>query len=550
VAIQLAYFFVPLPEPLGLPDGYIFRSFQPADWTAWEREAVRTAGSAPAPPPPEPTLKVSICLHHAEQRDTTAETVDTLIEIAQKAFPTLEISGADDRRASSSPTGTLTVAEIVVWLPEDVQKLDASDEPARQMDVLSTAFDSGLAALRLVQEAHYLTTRRPMTPCVRERLPMVIPFAVRVAEEDEPKPTWPSAISLFITRLDPTGVRVGFDDEQLRLFTSSVEALDPDRAFSTLPGLKNAATNALDAGQYLQAVVLVATACEVLLGDLLAHLLWEECATPDAAAEVMVRPFATKLTSEYHGRLGGRWTTTGGGPIAEYERQLLHVRHRAVHAGANPSLEEARSAFRAADHLEHFISDRLATSVRRYPITALAFCGRPGLQRRNALSRFVVDLMDDPTEVRWIETFGRWRVALTWRIAAMAGEQPSPNLQQAATALTIGIDGIERWWRVDRDAYVACAAMRPDLQPGHLSKIERMHEGVAAHPERGPISALFRDVTAEPVLPEKWLRLDQVLPLHFVMRDRSDLPGVGPPSLIANGRPERRPPTAAGAERP
>jgi hypothetical protein len=97
----------------------------------------------------------------------------------------------------------------------------------------------------------------------------------------------------------------------------------------------------------VQAVFSAPVACEVLLADILAFLLWEECIKPRDAMAIVGQPFATKLRNAYSVRLGGDWNQTSTGPVATYTRDLLTLRHRVVHAGHLPDQAEAAKALTA-----------------------------------------------------------------------------------------------------------------------------------------------------------------------------------------------------------
>lgn len=60
-------------------------------------------------------------------------------------------------------------------------------------------------------------------------------------------------------------------------------------------------------------------------------------------------------------------------------------------------------------------------NLNRFTRTARAFCGNNGLERRGRLTRRVRELLDDPRELNWFETFERWRIYLDFLVT---GERP------------------------------------------------------------------------------------------------------------------------------
>jgi len=86
----MAYFFVPLPEPLALPDGFVVRLAAP---TSGDMFRVYEAGAAEMPPL-EHTAG-SLMFHRATWPSPQADAVNALFELANKMLP-------DHARASTS----------------------------------------------------------------------------------------------------------------------------------------------------------------------------------------------------------------------------------------------------------------------------------------------------------------------------------------------------------------------------------------------------------------------------------------------------------------
>lgn len=161
------------------------------------------------------------------------------------------------------------------------------------------------------------------------------------------------------------------------------------------------------------AVVMAATAAEVLLDTVLLHLLWQEHADPGDAARVFDRStrHQARVTTYLPARLGGDWVANGEGAVGRYFARVANLRNRVVHTGLVPSRKEALAAEAAVSDLESFVADRLVADENRnrYPRTALALMGRPGMEGRDAFTRHIQELGDDEQEPDWIEAFKRYR---------------------------------------------------------------------------------------------------------------------------------------------
>jgi hypothetical protein len=153
--------------------------------------------------------------------------------------------------------------------------------------------------------------------------------------------------------------------------------------------LARRASASLQAGDYPVAVLMAAAAGEVFLNTLLRALLIEEGRDSEIATVFGDGRDAllTRVRNQYATRLGGgwdldTWTTAPG----HWEQSARRVRHRVIHTGHMPTVDEAREAVHGAELLEAFVKDRLAEKRFDYPKTALTMLGTEGLEARGLLS--------------------------------------------------------------------------------------------------------------------------------------------------------------------
>lgn len=150
------------------------------------------------------------------------------------------------------------------------------------------------------------------------------------------------------------------------------------------------AVRSLYEGDHDQALILAATASEMLLNALLRSIVVEREGAD--AARAIFEPadrrtgLKARLRTEYHGRLGGAWNPDQDGPVAAWWTAVQTVRGRVVHGGYQPTPQEAYDALMAAEALDRHIDDRLADRRFDYPKTALSKLGAAGLEQRGLWS--------------------------------------------------------------------------------------------------------------------------------------------------------------------
>lgn len=88
----------------------------------------------------------------------------------------------------------------------------------------------------------------------------------------------------------------------------------------------------------------------------------------------------------------------------------MTLRDQVVHAGVEPTLDQARRSVQAVLAIEALMGDRLAEAVSdgRAIRTAWAFIGVPGLLRRNRLTRRAQTEIDESSHT-WTQDFVAWR---------------------------------------------------------------------------------------------------------------------------------------------
>lgn len=170
-------------------------------------------------------------------------------------------------------------------------------------------------------------------------------------------------------------------------------------------------------GDFANAIVMAAQACEILLDGVLGLMLWEETGGApestgdvDAAAAVLATPLASRVKKEYHPRLGGQWNPLGASPVGEWSRKVAGPRNRVVHRGFRPTADEAADALNAMRGLDDYVTELLAAQARKSPRTALMWVGE---DRLASLGRWPLvkafARKRQKTEPPWRDKYAAWR---------------------------------------------------------------------------------------------------------------------------------------------
>lgn len=532
IASQLVYFFVPLPDPLGLPDKYIVEvpEYAPLD-------RIRDDGVPPI------CLGASLRFHTVELPTTYAAEFTVLFDLAVKSLP----PNAGARTSASKPGGlaaesgpsaprtpTTTVVEMAVAaeLPDVGQSAPEEELNAQLRDPITEAFDRGLHYVRQFQRAYYLARREPIRLVTREALPFAVPFGIRrlFGDDGEPLP-FDVSLSVYLVNMNvPNAGATRWVDSDNRMLSTAVAQQADNGPFTSYMDLVRESNVALSRdGAYRSAVLFTATACEVLFDDLLAHLMWEEGQRPEEAANAFDSQLTARVKSQYHARLGGLWRLDAGGPISDWFILVARLRNRVVHGGYEPTFQEATVAVQATDALREYLGDLIANRALTYPRTALVLPGEGGLVRRGKWTSALNDLRNDTSEVHWRQTFARWQLAMQ-RARKNSPLSEIPSTTDASIYVVVRTNGSEQWVIHDRRAGMAAvldgAAGVTGVTPDQWASVRTQIASVAEQSDRTDVSVLLpgAKATAEPL--DRWLPEYRLVPLTGVMVTGKDLDPV------------------------
>lgn len=495
------WIYVPLPQPLGLPDGWM------AVQERTPEEFVRSGARSP--------YRYSLVVRHT---DRTANVFDSdsldLEEVAMRSGrpenqgpPWASIPELRDLVASTNDSD-LTVIEVAVPL-EDGPTIASVD----------AALDIALEAAQQTQRNVGVLLQRAVRLVTRSTLPPFLPAWLGTIKPDGGgEPTFDHLLhvrveggppSLFGLRPEP------LTDEQLRNLFLAGAQLTRGSLLATYADLRREAQvqRHLDGNSRLS-VLTIASAGEVFLDSILLHMMWEEHVAPADAATVFDRSIRhqSRVANQFPPRLAGNWDPNGSAAVGSYFAHIAWLRNRVVHTGAEPSADQVAAAFDALYGLEHFVGDRLCTPgiIGKYTRTAMAFMGERGIRRRSAWTRQVQDLVADPLEPNWIDTFKRYRHLVDRHLEGSIVPGAKPDALELYFEVTV--DGSTRFVLHDTDTLSAAVVSdaTPYALPAQLAQLDHVHAAAASAGEW--LRVHVQTVITAPAEQESWQAEQDLFP--------------------------------------
>lgn len=141
-------------------------------------------------------------------------------------------------------------------------------------------------------------------------------------------------------------------------------------------------------GRYDLAVILSATATEVLIDGLLQLLWWEQSLSDGkTSAETVAAAFdsskdsVVRMNKYLTPLLGGNWSNSNG-PVQQWIAKTWKLRHRCVHGGYYPTHQETSSALKSSHEFATFLFNRISEKRNTSPRICLHTLAPSGLTKR------------------------------------------------------------------------------------------------------------------------------------------------------------------------
>jgi hypothetical protein len=303
--------------------------------------------------------------------------------------------------SSEDTAGTVLEASTVLFLADE----DEDDSAA-----LSRAFDRCIDKIGLFLRAFRIAIDDPrIYPMGRLSLLPSAPFVVRYGDDLENR-----HIGLFMVNMGESLPVLNVEEVPPELARQALERVRRSNHQFPLSAVEDAFARAKRSffveSDYAATTVFAHTAIEVFCNGLLSLLMWESGGLrSENIAILTTQGLETRLRRHYAPMLGGNWDfKSDASPIHAHD-EVAQARHRYLHAGIEPSMQDADLALEAFSVVTEFAKDRLVARMYDFPRTTLLILGEPGLRRKNAWTRRFQKLVDEIVgEDDWLISFSDW----------------------------------------------------------------------------------------------------------------------------------------------
>ncbi|TGZ10586.1 hypothetical protein [Streptomyces rhizosphaericola] len=395
-------FFITLPEPIAVPDGYTWHKTYDDPTPYGMNQFVhlifmQSSGESRQ----RGQLSAAIdCMHRAKGEEPEGD-IDR-DDLIGGMYTTVIASTIEDRD-QGMVSDFATPQEIPI-------KCDPFN---RCVDEISKFIRSYRASLEVLCVA---PTYEMLGPVIPYELGDLVPIASDDGVESGlMEPVWKSGGAFTLAHFNlldvpPVAELERSDEGRVEYFREMLEQGNP--LFLWKERFVEARNSIYREGRYGAAVTLSNTATEVLLDGLLSLLYWELKESPERVASIFAEGrLARRVKSNFAELLGGRWVLDGDGYVADWFNNCYKLRHRVVHGGYSPTRHEAEAALGAAFSLSFYCWERLVEKRKDFPRATLIVIAEEGLRKRGKWCRFMQDFSRDiaPTEPSWRKSFAQWR---------------------------------------------------------------------------------------------------------------------------------------------
>lgn len=513
---DLVHFFIPLPEPIKVPDltelpvSYVWNPIAD-DGPCFLLPSKGNVGYAS-----RQTL-----IFHQDEVSMDMGPFEAAMKIASMA---LKLSGSPLGKVPAEGSPGLPLAHTTV---EAICVLES-----RQPDPMDHALERAMDAVRDFQTYYHLITKTPVRRLTRKLLPPLIPVIRRSYPALD---TWEPEI--FHVNNGGTVLRAAstptMSPEQLQNLLKHNQASRAE-VFKAFLLMRQEAMLSYATGSNAAASLFIAIAAETLLTELFLLLSWEEVANLEKTADVLGERdnISKRLLNELAFRLKGDWDRNGNGPLGEWQRKIANLRNDVAHAGKLPSEPEIDSAMKALTALETYVGDRLAEVFRSYPQVTEVYLGNDGLARRNKLNSWQKFSPKVQFPAHASELFTRWKA----EVKRLRSGPNEGDFEVSNAVVVMFGNGAERWYLVDDESNLSCPIPVPRLSPSSRENLNKLYGG-------GKFDVLSMELTdLKPSIPSdpNWVPSYFVLPLASIHRWEQCL-WVPPPGPSAGDLPSHAP---------
>lgn len=326
--------FLPLEDPLDLLQGSIqmFTDPRPARDEGWTREDF----------PDQARPARSVISLKFWQIDASAQALEERTGLgftaARLAFPDYFDEPSSNENWATEP---MAVPVTVVEASCVRYEVDAPET----LDIPRLMLEQAIERVQQVQRACSYVSGRTVRPLTLQTLPLSIPLATATVTAHGFVPNGGVNLYLLPANMRAIAVRSDFAEDDMDRVNSFVA-----RAEGFLGGALASQSEARLAltfrGDTRASVLASATGCEILLDDLLRHLLWEDGRRPEDCVHIFydrgqVTTTLKRALKYTQVLVKGDWNTAQQPDLKAWQHEIARVRNTVVHAGYRPTLEQA-----------------------------------------------------------------------------------------------------------------------------------------------------------------------------------------------------------------
>lgn len=495
-AQYLIYFFIPLPENLGVPNDF----FVPisADH-AHRRPGVEFIHIEDI----EFAIEYSIVFRQTEHPANT-EGFEAALTAAEHY---IKLPGVPTPK-NLEIEGQTTVAEVMCVISEHTEQ-----EAAR-------VFTQAIKHVNDFINAYYVVEHQPKRLVSLATLPPMIPFVNRTITAKSQPNVADGELGLYAVNLSKTGVANAKDEtlplEKLQVLPTALERT-VGGLLDVFNDIQREADIARREGNTVTTSILLESAAEVLLRETLLFLHWEEGKAPADAAWVVRTHDLNDILDSLEAKLAGNWSRSKAGAVKNWTVNVALLRDKTVHAGYRPTNEEIILAYDSLRGLIKYVADRISHNWQQYTLAADNIVGAPSVEKRlkEKMAQFqeLMNELHNPISVA--AQFGRWKYEVE---RSLKGKKAwSSHHDSCRVVLLLYPNGKKLWWLVDYNKRLARRAKEPILKPGIQATLDTFlkdNKKITA-----PRSVLLEDTRAKPLSGgSHWYELHKILPLFEIDR--------------------------------
>ncbi len=403
--IALVAFVFPLPFALGIPHHSTIMMMGDEELEGLADRQWLVTEDGPELPDFGSRIGVSIRVWRPRKKEIL---VNSLVHDMNLVFGALTDDDNDDvgsfELSSEDTAGTVLEASTVLFLADE----DEDDSAA-----LSRAFDRCIDKMGLFLRALRIAIDDPrIYPMGRLSILPSAPFVVRYGDDLENR-----HVGLFMVNMGESLPVLRVEEVPPELASQALERVRRSNhqfpTFAVEDAFARAKRSFFVESDYAATTVFAHTAIEVFCNGLLSLIMWES-GRPRSENIAMLTKIGleTRLRRHFSPMLGGNWDFKSNASPIHIHDEVALARHRYLHAGIEPSMQDADLALEAFSVITEFAKDRLVTKLYDFPRTALLILGEPGLHRKNAWTRRFQKLVDEIVgEDDWLASFSNWMSA-------------------------------------------------------------------------------------------------------------------------------------------